>query len=559
MEPSDRQLLERFAARKEEQAFATLLERHGPMVFGLCRRVLSHDSDAEDAYQATFLVLAHRAAAIRKRESLASWLHGVAYRLSAKLKARASLRRAKEQAWAEATLSPAGAGQRLSTDLISTIIWRELRPVLDEELSRLPEKYRAPLVLCYFEGKTHEEAARTLGWSRGSMSRRIEKARELMRSRLSRRGITLSTGLLFGVLGEHVASAAVPVALSASTGKAALLVSAGRAAAAGLISTQVALLTEGVLKAMLVSKLKVAAVALVAVGMLGAGAGVLGQRLGAGGDEVAQEAPKPAPAKPRTDDPAPPPQEKPEPPPIADTVLPPLKEPDLSPFPPELKSRPQVMRWLLDQPTEKLRGGIDPGTPLKDALETIGKLHGVTIRANEAAFEAATNEKGIVDKLTVHVHPTRGIALRRLLGDMLLRLQGPAEVQATFLVYRDLIEVVPFQTATPEVLLRSLVNTTFRKEPLESALEMLVDMTGANVLLDPRIKEAGKAPVSAVLQHVPLDTAVKLLADMVDLQVVEMDNVLYVTTPKNAERLLKLREDEEQRRGPRFPPFTPGA
>ncbi len=559
MDLSDRQLLEQFATRRAElgeSAFATLLERHGPMVFGVCRRVLRHHSDAEDAFQATFLVLAHRAQAIRKRESLASWLYGVAYRLAGRLKSQAALRREKEQAWAEASLAQASTAQRLSTDLISAVIWRELRPVLDEELNRLPEKYRAPLVLCYFEGKTHEEAARALGWSKGSMSRRIDKARNLLRARLSRRGVTLSTGLLFGVIGQHVASAAIPAPVAASTVKAALLVTAGRAASAGLISTQVALLTEGVLKAMLVSKLKVAAAALIAVGMLGAGVGVLGQRAGSGNEEVAQAEERNVPAKPQLEKAQPPPEKAG--PPVILPVIPPKEADEEIKFPSHVKSRAQAMRWLLDVPTDKLKTGIDPGTPLREALETIGHLHGVHIRADEAAFDAATNQKHVVDKMTVQLFPARGLALRKLLSDMLLRLQGPAEVQATFLVRSDFIEVVPFETATPEALLRSLVNVTFRKEPLENALEQLVDMTGANVLVDPRIKEAGKAPVSAVLQHVPLDTAVKLLADMVELQVIEMDNVLYVTTPQNAERLQKLREKEVERIGPRMPPFSLG-
>jgi RNA polymerase sigma factor (sigma-70 family) len=569
MDASDRQLLEQFATRKEERAFATLLSRHGPMVFGLCRRVLGHEPDAEDAFQATFLVLAHKAGSIRRRDSVASWLYGVAYRLASRLRARIAAQREKQRMWADSI-----RGQQLSTDLLSAVIWRELRPVLDEELNRLPEKYRAPLLLCYLEGKTHEEAARALGWSRGSMSRRMEKARDLLRSRLSRRGVTLSTGLLFGVIGHHVASAAAPAPVTASTLKAALMITAGRAAVAGLISTQVALLTEGVLKAMFVTKMKVAAAALLAVGLVGAGAGVFGQRAGSGntGDQavaqLGQEKPEPKPAKPAGEEKAEPPA-KPqagEAPPEPAAVIIPQPKGEEDPFPPKpmpgFKSRPQALRWLLDQPTDKLKGGIDPGTPLRDALQLIGEIHGVTIRANEPAFDLAAGEKGIVDRLTVAVLPSRGLPLRKMLQDMLLQLRGPAEVQATFLVRGDMIEVLPYQSVTPDALLRELVTVTFRKEPLEAALEKLLDMTGANIIVDPRIQESAKTPINAVLQHVPLDTAVRLLCDMADVESIILDNVVYVTTPENAARLQKKVEAEEGRMmekgtGPKAPPFTP--
>ena len=147
----DGELLRRFVAAREEAAFAGLVRRHGAMVLGVCRRLLNDTHEAEDAFQATFLVLARRAAAVRKRDSVASWLYGVAYRVSLKARAAAHRRPGGEPVEPISTADPAAEAA-----------WRELRPAIDEELSRLPEKYRAPLVLCYLEGKTNEEAARLL-------------------------------------------------------------------------------------------------------------------------------------------------------------------------------------------------------------------------------------------------------------------------------------------------------------------------------------------------------------------------------------------------------------
>src|SRR5262249_13567622 len=146
---SDGELLERFAAQREEAAFAALLCRHGPMVFGVCQSILQDTQDAEDAFQATFLVLARQPQAIGKPASVSSWLHGVAYRLAMKARAEAARRRSCERQLVS----------RLATESQDEVIWRDLRPVLHQEVNRLPERYRLPFVLCYLEGKTNEEAA----------------------------------------------------------------------------------------------------------------------------------------------------------------------------------------------------------------------------------------------------------------------------------------------------------------------------------------------------------------------------------------------------------------
>jgi RNA polymerase sigma factor (sigma-70 family) len=270
-EPSDGQLLERFAAAREEASFTALVRRHGGLVLGVCRRVLDDEHDAEDAFQATFLVLAQKAGAIRKGESVGSWLYGVAYRIALRVRSDLARRRACEQ---EAAAIP-------PLDPIAEVVWRDVRPVLDEELNRLPARYRDPVVLCYLENKTNGEAARLLGWTRGTVSGRLARARELLRGRLARRGLGLSGGVLVAALAQGTA-AAVPPALGSSTVKAAALVAAGSAASAGLVSAPVAAMTEGVLHAMWLTKLKCTAALLVAIVVAGAGLSLVARQVLAG-------------------------------------------------------------------------------------------------------------------------------------------------------------------------------------------------------------------------------------------------------------------------------------
>jgi RNA polymerase sigma factor (sigma-70 family) len=183
---ADDQLLRRFAAQQDEAAFRALVERHGPMVLEVCRRVLRNAHDAEDAFQATFLVLARKAAAISRPALLANWLYGVAYRVSAK--ARTSLQRRRVHERQAASMTPAEPPLDAA--------WKEVRLVLDEEINRLPDKYRAPLVMCYLEGRTNQQAAQLLGWPAGTMSGRLREARDRLRQRLLRRGLALSVGII---------------------------------------------------------------------------------------------------------------------------------------------------------------------------------------------------------------------------------------------------------------------------------------------------------------------------------------------------------------------------
>jgi RNA polymerase sigma factor (sigma-70 family) len=261
-ELSDRQLLDGFATRREETAFAALVRRHGPMVLGVCRRVLRDTHDAEDAFQATFLVLVRKAATLARGELLGNWLYGVAHRTALKARATATRRRAKER---QALPMPGNEALDRDTDL---------QELLDLELQRLPERYRVPIVLCYLEGQGKREVARQLSLPEGTISSRLARGRDLLRQRLTCRGLTLTAGALAAILSPDAASAAVPAPLVLSTARAATVFAAGKTAAAGLISVPVAALTEGVLKAMLLNKLKIATAWLLAVVFIGTGAGV---------------------------------------------------------------------------------------------------------------------------------------------------------------------------------------------------------------------------------------------------------------------------------------------
>jgi RNA polymerase sigma factor (sigma-70 family) len=191
--------LKRFSDQRDEASFGMLVHRHGPMVQGVCQRILGDVHEAEDAFQAVFLVLARKCASIRKPELLGNWLYGVACRISRKARTRAI----RKETWERR------AKKMPTQDQILELEWAELKQVLDDELSRMPEKYRTPLVLCYLQGRTNSEAAAQLGWPAGSISGRLARAREILRKRLNRRGLTLSAGLLAVLLSQKAASADV--------------------------------------------------------------------------------------------------------------------------------------------------------------------------------------------------------------------------------------------------------------------------------------------------------------------------------------------------------------
>jgi RNA polymerase sigma factor (sigma-70 family) len=265
---TDNDLVQRFAGQRDEAAFAGLLQRHGPMVLGVCRRVLRNSADADDAFQATFLVLVRKAGSIRKTASVGSWLHGVAFRVAREARMRTEKQRPGE--------TPDVTGRE--PDPAAEAARRELCLILDQELARLPAKYRSPLVLHYLEGKTKEETARELGWTEGTVSGRLARARESLRKRLAGRNVSFSSGMMAAVLSEQAATTPVPVGLANATMQSALSLGAGAlagGAAAGASHT----LAEAVLKSMLMSKLKHAIPLAIVLLAATVGLAVGGQRL----------------------------------------------------------------------------------------------------------------------------------------------------------------------------------------------------------------------------------------------------------------------------------------
>jgi RNA polymerase sigma-70 factor (ECF subfamily) len=250
---SDRQLLDRFTRHGDQDAFACLVDRHGGMVLAVCRRVLADAHEAEDAFQATFLLLARKAAGIRWSDNIAAWLHTVAHRVACKARGQTARRNTQLREFAEMAAAAA-------LPEASVFPENDHLELLQAELARLPEKYRAPLVLCYLEGKTNSEAAQALNCPLGSISKRLANGRNLLRQRLGRQGVALAPSALVGLL-ESSGAAAVVVSdtLRRTTIQAAaVVVSAVDTAAAGAATASVTALVEGVLADMAFEKVKLA-------------------------------------------------------------------------------------------------------------------------------------------------------------------------------------------------------------------------------------------------------------------------------------------------------------
>jgi len=249
-----------------ELAFTALIERHGPMVLRTCRSILRDEHAVEDAFQATFLVCFRRAGSLWVRDSLGPWLHQVALRVASAARAAAARQRRHEQRAAK----PAD-----STELDPA--WDDLGPVIHQELDRLPERYRAPIVLCCLEGLTREQAAGQLGWRMGTLQSRLARGRERLRGQLIKRGVAPGVGIAATILSQEGSRGAVPAFLLDSTIRAVAQPNSVHAAASAAISATVAKLTEGVLKAMFFHKMKALAGALIAAGLVSTGVAVWAQ------------------------------------------------------------------------------------------------------------------------------------------------------------------------------------------------------------------------------------------------------------------------------------------
>jgi RNA polymerase sigma factor (sigma-70 family) len=522
--PTDGQLLAQFLSRRDEAAFAALVCRHGPLVWGVCRRLLRHTQDAEDSFQATFLVLARRAAAIGKPDSLRSWLYGVAYRVAARARGEALRRRAREQPLGE---EPPAAPDATEPDLL---------PVLDEEIGRLPERYRLPVILCHLEGKSQDEAARLLGCPRATVATRLVRGRERLRSRLVRRGLDGSAWALAAATREGV-DRKVPPALVEATWRAA----AGRGPATGAVSARATLLAQEVIQTMLATRWKAAAALLLTLGLAGTGVAVLASRPqlpSATGERQVQVKPAEAADAPVAHH---------QPAPAPAVIAPAMSRRTL-----ELRDKPA-------SPVKFDGWENDPKSTLQEALDHLADRFDLTFDVNEAAFKAEMVEDVLAKPVAKKPIPKMiNVRLETVLRKILARI--PARSGATFLIREDTIELPTVAAVRAELgvegerPLPPLATASFHDTPLEDALRELAQITECNIVLDARAGEAAQTPVSSNLANVPVDTAVRVLADMANLELVRLDNVLYVTTRENAARLRK-----EQERPTSGRPTTPAA
>jgi len=285
---SDGDLVQRFAHTSDAAAFEAIVRRHGPMVLGVCQRVLRHGADADDAFQATFAVLVRKAGSLSRPERLAGWLFQVANRTARRARGDRIRRQAREAPLPDLPVEAPTA----------EIVWRELQPIFDEEVARLPEKLRLPVILCFLEGQSKRAAAQSLGWAEGTFSCRLQQARELLRNRLARRGIALSAGAIDLALLEGAAAAAVPTSLISNT-----IQTASLAATTSALSAPVAALTQGVIHSMFLTKLKIVAGLILAVGVLGGGTSWIMRGAAASGEVALAGEPGPA-SSPKKETPA---------------------------------------------------------------------------------------------------------------------------------------------------------------------------------------------------------------------------------------------------------------
>jgi RNA polymerase sigma factor (sigma-70 family) len=522
-------LLLTWFSQGDDGAFATLVKRYGPLVWGVCSRILLQVQDAEDAFQATFFVLARKASSLRGTRPLGPWLHCVASRIAVKARARAARRSAREATTAATTEPAVEAPDGMA---------HELRTVLDEEVGRLPEKYRLPVVLCYLEGLTNEEAARRLACPHGTILSRLARAREQLRGRLLRRGFGFPAAVVAVALGQ-ASVRAVPGAVLDKLLSARLVLQSG-------LSASAITLAEGVLSEMFLSRLKIAGLALLALVLAASGAGLFASR----------------PASPaRASAPSPPPRLRERRVAVAADEKPAKKD-----KPEEKAVKPvgkPAQAKVLDSAaiSAKLnslfdfQGYDDPKTTLIEALDVLGDLHSLQFDVNELAFKAENvNEPSRIEIANPTAVPRMKGTLRRVLKKILARVPVPSG--ATYLIRKDHIEITTEDAVRRELHLPvpkrdenslplerlTLVWQDFKKVPLDRALADLAEDTNCNVVIDARVEEKTTVKVTARLANVPLDTAVAVLADMAGLEVVRMDNVLYVTSPESAAKLRTARK-----------------
>jgi RNA polymerase sigma factor (sigma-70 family) len=513
---SDGALLQRFVCG-DQGAFASLVRRHGQLVWGVCARLLPVTQDAEDAFQAAFLVLARKAKSLRGTGPLAPWLYTVAYRAAAKARVRS--------ARYQTLRSRFGSEQDGESAPSPDVLWQELRGILDEEVNRLPEKHRLPVLLCYFEGLTNEQAAQRLACPKGTILSRLARARDRLRERLVERGLDLPGAALVLALSGVAASASPPKELIDVTAKVV-------AAAPAALASTVLNLAHGVTQGMLFSKIRIATLVILGLGFAGTATSMISGHVFSPKESAAAETTPMARANenkgnPPGDKKAPADEEK-------------AREPEKRE---EGKRHVKQTEIQLSKEDEFSPMEVDPGLTLDAILQDLAKKKGVRIFVNEKAFSSEdlldVNKSPITDSRSL---PGGTMTFQARLSQILSRI--PAQSGAAFMVRKDHIEITTMAKVReelglpPDSPLLPLVTESFDKTPLADAFRRLADASEYSVVLDGRSQAKVKEEmITARLANVPVNTAVELLADMAGLDVVRRNNVFYVTSPENATRL----------------------
>jgi RNA polymerase sigma factor (sigma-70 family) len=497
---TDGQLLKDFLARRDEAAFTALVRRHGPMVLAVCRRVLGNAADADDAFQATFIVLVRKAGSLTSRSFLGDWLHGVARHAALDATRAAARRRTKEQVMAR----PEMQADEVRNDWL---------PLLDQELSRLPEKYRLAIVLCDLEGKTRHEAAAQLGWPEGTVAGRLARARDLLAKRLLRGG-QVSSGVLLGTVAGGATQAALPPGLVQTTVQAASLVASGKMTAQGVLSAKAIMLAQGVMQSMLLKKMKIAAFALLLAALL-AGAGGMTFHLLADDGQPAQVREQGG----------------------KETPVVQGAKGDKKPLP-TVNKRVLLFDEIIEtkdfqqQLTLKEILGL-----LFDQFANQGKE--VVILVDVEAFKEEDPDAPNIYETQVQFPPyPRKMSLATCLR---LALAKVPTRNATFVVYPSHIEITTFKRASVDYKLKQRVLATFVNKKLSQALRELSEMTGTTIVIDNRVGDKEDRLVTATfLNDVDFAAAFRALTEMAELKfVVLKGGIVYVTTPAHAETLRK--------------------
>jgi RNA polymerase sigma factor (sigma-70 family) len=527
----DRQLLRRFLAERDEAAFSAILQRHGPLVWGVCARRLGETAEAEDAFQATFLVLIRKPPSLHGPHALGPWLYGVAWRTTCRIRRQRTHLAARERPLASQPAEPVAAEA-------SQQMWLDVRPVIDEEVSRLPTRYRQAVLLCYLQGRSTEEAARLLGCARGTVFSRLSRGRDLLLQRLARRGLNVSAAVLTA---GFAAEGAARAALTKSTLHLGLSFAAGTAGQG--LSPTLAALVEGALRSMLLSKIKLVVIVLLVLGMAGSGVGLLAHHAAQGKPAPQANAATPA-AKDK--DKAEPPKAKP-----ADGASEKEKP---------AQGNEQAQDGTVDGPVDaKLKAVVDfagiddPKATLVEALDAMRRHHGIAYVLNEKAFHQANlADMGKTEIAQPNPMPQIRAPLKTIYQAILDRasLATQSSEELMLVVRGDHLVEITTKTAVMQELHRDggqllpLVWEKFEETPISQVLESIAKSSGYNVVVDPQVKDKVQAKASAQLMNVPTDTAVRLLAAIADVSVVRMDNIFFLTT---AEKANQLRQEQPQR------------